>query len=523
MKVKLSIIGILLLTAFAYSQNMRWQTTHLNGAFNHSSGNCRLESSKIKITVHQFYVDVEEEAVIGTFGNIWSGADSLTLEITGTFSLSSYSSIRSMLLWNGDKILKARLKDRTAADSAYEEVVDRDKEVYVSRDPALIEYLGNNQYRFKIYPVAINKSRRIRILYTIPITCSGDKAQFKLQTVFHSGAYEHLESIPVEFVNSPSLLGSYKIKRNSGLKPIQFGSTYIFPFNEIAYTSIDIVADSLKWCHAYSYKIDSGNASGSYAAIIASMPDSLKKMITESAVYRYSCESVVILGEKKYVIQLPSTGVFSMLTKSTSPWDGTISWFVYDEDGNTIIKYDQIIGVDTTIPECQMIPLLWGAKYSLVEKTGNLGGLYGFVDNRMSLLALESDTLSASAAAQYAESGVPPLLPEEIIVDPLKIGLAPKESIIAEYTSIIVRQNRLEKYMLRLLSDHNLLVLFGEKANEVLKLELYDLSGKLVYSLKNISAKGKSVKVKIPNNFRGAFIVKLVSGSYSQQQKIILK
>lgn len=87
----------------------------------------------------------------------------------------------------------------------------------------------------------------------------------------------------------------------------------------------------------------------------------------------------------------------------------------------------------------------------------------------------------------------------------------------------MVKPAHLERYMLRLLSDHNLLVLLGEKANKSIKLEVYDLSGKLVYSLKNINAKGKSVKVKIPNNLKGAFIVKLISGSHSQQHRIILK
>lgn len=522
MKAMLSIMMILLFNAFVYSSPTLWQTTHLNGAFSHTRGDCKLESSNIKITVHPLYIDVEEEAVISTFGNIWNGADSLTLEIAGTFFLSPGSVIRSMLLWNGDKILKAKLKDRTAADSAYEKVVQRDEAVYVPRDPALIEYLGDNQYLFKIYPVAINKSRRIRILYSVPLTCSDDKVIFKVRTAFHKGTDRYLKSIPVEFVKSPSSTGNYKTVSNSGLKPIQFGLTYLFPINELR-SDIDILIDSMKWCHAYSYKIDSGSASGYYSATIASMPDTLNKLITESAIYRYNFESVISIGGKKYVTTLPSTGVFNIFTKSTLPWDGIISWFLYDQDGNTIIKYDQKMEIDTTLPECQMIPLLWGAKYSLVEKSGNLGGLYGFVDNRMSLLALERDTVSASIAAQFAESGVPQLLPDEIIVDPLKIEPSPKENIIIQYTGIMVKPAHLERYMLRLLSDHNLLVLLGEKANKSIKLEVYDLSGKLVYSLKNINAKGKSVKVKIPNNLKGAFIVKLISGSHSQQHRIILK
>ncbi|MBD3317261.1 MAG: hypothetical protein GF344_15855 [Chitinivibrionales bacterium] len=106
--------------------------------------------------------------MIATRGNVWSG-DQSTLEIFGEFEMSPGTAIRSMLLWQGNTILKAKLKDRTAADSAYEEVVDRRRTQIVPRDPALIESLGGNRYRFKIYPVALARSRKIRILYTVPL------------------------------------------------------------------------------------------------------------------------------------------------------------------------------------------------------------------------------------------------------------------------------------------------------------------------------------------------------------------
>ena len=97
-------------------------------------------SNKITATVHPHYADIVEEAEIGTMGSVWRG-DAATLEITGTFILSPGSAVRSMLLLSGNKILKAKLLIRADADSAYEDVVDRDKITYIPRDPAIFSTL----------------------------------------------------------------------------------------------------------------------------------------------------------------------------------------------------------------------------------------------------------------------------------------------------------------------------------------------------------------------------------------------
>lgn len=158
---------------------IQWQTTH-NGF---SSGTCRLESSSLRLLIYPYHIDVEEEAIIAPQGEVWSG-DKNSLEISSSFTLTPGSAVRAMLLWNGSTILKAKLRDKIAADSLYEEVVDRQEEVFIPRDPALIEKIDPDTYRYKIYPVDINGSRRIRIRYSIPLQITAEGFSYEINTAF---------------------------------------------------------------------------------------------------------------------------------------------------------------------------------------------------------------------------------------------------------------------------------------------------------------------------------------------------
>ena len=94
--------------------------------------------------------------------------------------------------------------------------------------------------------------------------------------------------------------------------------------------------------------------------------------------------------------------------KSTTPWDSVITWTCYNNStGAVIFAYKQKISCISD--SNSLVPLIWAAKYSLKEGTNALGALYGFVDSKMSLLALESDTLDRTIALQYKDSGVPAL------------------------------------------------------------------------------------------------------------------
>ncbi len=169
-QVGLRALGIYLASACmapAWAQ-FTWQTTHTtNGGFN--SGTAELLRTDLFVTVHPGYADVEEEVEIAATGMVSAGNDANTLEINGDFTLPIEATVVGLLLWDGDKILEAKLLSKAKADSLYQVQVDRNSIPPARpRDPILLSLASPGEYHFSIYPVKANATRRFRLRYHLP-------------------------------------------------------------------------------------------------------------------------------------------------------------------------------------------------------------------------------------------------------------------------------------------------------------------------------------------------------------------
>lgn len=506
-----------------------WQTTH-SGT---SSGVCQLTSNKISVTVHPYYADIVEEAEISTLGTVWSG-DSKTLEIVGNFTLAQGTALRSMLLWNGNKILKAKLLLRADADTAYEKVVDRDKPVVVARDPALIEYLGNNQYRFKIYPVEISGTRKIRILYSVPLQMTGDGPQFRICTAFTLGAAEIPSQIPLEILKSTQTFDKCIIQHGSIKKTVQFGASYSIPVGDLnnynyyyssSFSPNPIVISPIvnSWNIGFTSRLDSGDICGYYSAIFASLPDTIFSFLEEENLTdaNVNIEAKVMTGTKTYLSDMPGKKYFSAYVKSTTPWDSVITWTCYNNStGAVIFAYKQKISCISD--SNSLVPLIWAAKYSLKEGTNALGALYGFVDTKMSLLALESDTLNRTIALQYKDAGVPALTTQEILIKPSKRPAAPKENAIFEFETGVLKQVISKLDFQTIIANGMLQIQFTNQFNGAFSLLIVDASGRVFQKFTSTCTSGAKVSFKIPKGLKGLYLVQIQAGKDHLQKKLLL-
>lgn len=515
------VLALLFTSSLSFSWT-RWQTTKIA----QSTGKCQLSSNTIRVNVHSYYLDVEEEAVITASGTVNWG-DPNTLEITGEFQLSPGATMRSMLLWNGDKLLKAKLIDRDKADSIMDTIVNK-----TYHDPALIKYLGKNRYLFRIYPVAINNSRKIRVLYSIPLQ-SNSRLQLEFQPAFTLGAEGVPTQIPVEIISSDSSVARYMIQHGNTKKSIQLGATYMIPFQDFYRGNkynfynpnpapIIIIPDTSIITKAFSFRIESTKAAGNYTAILSTVPDSLKKIITEAVLPDYSLEVKIKTTEKTYLIDVAKDCLFNVYMKSQTPWDGTIYWNVYDKNGTLTIQHPQTIPLSSDSSKNALLPLLWGAKYTLVEGLGNTGAIFGFVDNKMSLLALEKDTLSANEAALWLEKGVPLLLPEDIIADTGKIAL-PKENLIFDITNTIVFNNLLDRLGVLIKSGNRIVIQLAHQRLKKLNVSIYDTRGRLIVAYHNLKVTDRTVQCKLPATMKGMYVIQIQSGSLKVSRKLVLK
>lgn len=501
-----------------------WHTTKITN----KTGDCQLESNKITITTHPYHIDVVEEAVISTRGSVLNEASNKTLEILGQFTLTPGSSIRSFLLWNGDKILKAKLIDKNLADKIMDSIVN----IKYIVDPALIKYLGNNQYSFRIYPVAIGESRKIRVLYSIPLESNEGDLMYNIQPVFTLGCRYVPTRIPVRFENSDSTQKKHIIHHGDLKKSIQYNNTYLLPFKDFnkgnyyyydpSPQPICIIRQNLN-CKAFSCILETTKAAGSYTAIFSTIPDTLKKKILTTELQKYTIEAKIQTSENAYLIDLPKKCAFSIYIKSKTPWNGKIFWNVYDNNGLIATSYIQNIIQNTDPVKNAILPLMWGARYSLVKGLGSLGGVFGFVDNKMSLLALEKDELSAEEAKKWYNGGVPTLLPNEIFADTAKISI-PKDNIIIDFTKTVNFQKTvLDRFAITVLTNNMLHIQFEKMNPKIVSIDIYDMKGKLIISFSRINTIKGLAKLSLPKTLKGLYVMNIKVDNKHFNKKFILK
>ncbi len=85
-----------------------------------------------------------------------------TLEIQFYFDLPEQAIVHDLWLWVGDDIMRAVIMDKWKASSIYESIVKR------RRDPAILFKDYGNQYELRIYPMAGNQQRKIKLTYLVP-------------------------------------------------------------------------------------------------------------------------------------------------------------------------------------------------------------------------------------------------------------------------------------------------------------------------------------------------------------------
>jgi hypothetical protein len=179
-----------------------------------------------------------------------------------------------------------------------------------------------------------------------------------------------------------------------------------------------------------------------------------------------------------------------------------------------------------------MLPLLWAALYTHVLNEDDLGGLYGFVDNRMSLLALEEDSLSAEQTQQWRESGVPPLTDAEIIINPLRIPQPPAEEFYMENSTdptAVVDNTAVAPTAFRVLScTNNQIELhlgsqFIQQSN--LSITLFDLSGRTIKRWTNPAlSTPATVRLSLSGiSVRGRYILRVATSSHTASQPLTLQ
>lgn len=117
-----------------------------------------------------------EYGLILTFSDrdSWLGMDHDTLEVVLDFDLPREAIVIDSWLWIGEDIYKALLLDKWTASSIYEGIVKR------RRDPSILTQVNATQYQLRVFPMARNETRKVKITYLMPVSLSKNSVQASL-------------------------------------------------------------------------------------------------------------------------------------------------------------------------------------------------------------------------------------------------------------------------------------------------------------------------------------------------------
>jgi len=118
------------------------------------------EIPPLTVKYHRVNVEILNQVAKTSIDQVFINNHSRDIEGTFIFPLPEEAAISEFAMYIGEKKIEGEILDRDKARQIYEDIVRRLK------DPALLEYLGRNLFRARVYPIPAHGEKRIQLSYT---------------------------------------------------------------------------------------------------------------------------------------------------------------------------------------------------------------------------------------------------------------------------------------------------------------------------------------------------------------------
>ncbi len=120
----------------------------------------RPDAPRFAVKYHRVEVSIKGQVATTSIDQVFENRSTRQEEAVYVFPLPHGAAVREFTLYDRGHPLHAELLDRDKAREIYESIVRRRK------DPGLLEYIGRDTYRVRVFPIPAKGSRRIQIEYT---------------------------------------------------------------------------------------------------------------------------------------------------------------------------------------------------------------------------------------------------------------------------------------------------------------------------------------------------------------------
>ncbi|MCE5257689.1 MAG: VWA domain-containing protein [Chloroflexi bacterium] len=156
------------------------------------------------VKYHRVNVTINNQLAVTHIDQVFTNASNLELEGDYIFPLPEDAAISQFVMWVDGKRIEAQVLSADEARSIYEEIVRS------RRDPALLEYVGRNAFRARVYPIAPYGEVRLEIEYSEELPSDGGLVRYVYPLNTEKFSAQPLEQVSVSVV----------ITSNQGLKAI---------------------------------------------------------------------------------------------------------------------------------------------------------------------------------------------------------------------------------------------------------------------------------------------------------------
>ena len=114
----------------------------------------------LEVSFHHVTVNIKDQVAVTSVDQEFVNPNSRQLEGTYLFPLPRDGAVDKFSMDINGKMQEAELLPADKARSIYEDIVRR------HRDPALLEYVGRDTFKVRIFPIEANGKKRVKIQYT---------------------------------------------------------------------------------------------------------------------------------------------------------------------------------------------------------------------------------------------------------------------------------------------------------------------------------------------------------------------
>ncbi|MCP2604714.1 VIT and VWA domain-containing protein [Candidatus Aminicenantes bacterium AH-873-B07] len=114
----------------------------------------------LTVKYHRVSVEIINQIAKTSIDQVFINNYSRDIEGIFIFPLPEKAAISEFSMYIGDEKIEGEILDKEKARRIYEDIVRKLK------DPALLEYVGRNMFRARIYPIPAHGEKRIRLIYS---------------------------------------------------------------------------------------------------------------------------------------------------------------------------------------------------------------------------------------------------------------------------------------------------------------------------------------------------------------------